>query len=211
MSLFSKKSTCSICNSNKGKEVKDGFVCNDCWNKTGVFCSPLDLNKKLATVNQIKERIKLNDQWTIEQNNRQCIFNYTMVIGDKLLVDEENQLWCINIGAIKPKPSNVIYSINDIEEYELEENGESIIKGSLTRTALGGVAFGTIGAIIGNASSKKIQEMCNKLIIKIIIKNQYYPIRINLITKEIKKNSFTYRSMMVNAEKILKYFNDNIK
>ena len=206
MGLFSKKSTCDICNSNKGKEVKDGFVCNECWNKTGDFGSPLTSHKNLATLNQIKERIKLNDQWNIEHNKRKNIFCYTMVIGDKLLVDEENRLWCINIGTIKPKPSNVIYSVDDIEDYELEENGESIVKGSLVRTAMGGIAFGTMGAIIGNASSKKIQEICNRLVIKVTIKNQYYPIRIDLITKETKKNSFMYKSMLSNAEKILKYF-----
>lgn len=208
MGLFGKKSTCNICNNNnQGKKVKDGFICKECWNKTGEFGSPLTLHKDLATLDQVKERIKLNDQWNYEQNKRKNIFNYTMIIGEKLLVDEKNKLWCLNIGTIKPKPSNIIYSADDIEDYELEENGESIIKGSLVRTAMGGIAFGTLGAIIGNVSSKKIKEICTRLVIKVTIKNQYYPIRIDLITKETKKDSFIYKSTLANAEKILKYFN----
>lgn len=206
MGLFSKKDTCSICGEKSGKAVRDGFVCSDCWNKTGLYGAPLTSNKHLATVAQVKERIELNAQWTKDQEERKNIFAPTMVIGDHLMVDEANRLWSLAAGSFKKKAVGFVYSFDDVEEYELNEDGESVTKGGLGRAAAGGLLLGGVGAVVGGVTgSKKTKGVCTKMDIVISIKDQYIKLLMHLIAGQTKRKSIVYKAAQQNAANIIEY------
>ncbi len=207
MGLLSKKENCSICGEKSGKAVTDGFICSGCWAKTGVYGAPLTSNKHLALVSQVKEKIALNQKWQEDQKNRKNIFTPTMIIGEHLMVDEANRLFSLTIGTIKKKPMAEIFSFDDVEEYELDEDGESITKGGLGRAAAGGLLLGEVGAVVGGVTGgKKTSGICTKMNIIISIKNQYVKTYIQLIVGKTKKTSFIYKAAQQNANNILQFF-----
>lgn len=206
MSLFSKKGVCNICGNKTGKAVRDGFICSDCWAKTGVYGSPLIDNKHLAMVSQVKEKIDLNEKWLKDQDERRNIFTPTIIIGEHLMVDEANRLLSVATGTLKKKPMGSIFSFDEIEEYELDEDGESVTKGGLGRAAAGGLLFGGVGAVVGGVTgSKKTNSVCTKMNVIISIKGQYIKTYIQLVVGQTKRKGILYKAAQQNAANILKY------
>ena len=107
----------------------------------------------------------------------------------KLLVDEVNKKF-----AITTKKNARIFDFSDLLDFELNEDGNSITKGKGLATAVGGVTFGVVGALVGSSGKRKSESTCNSMIIRIMVNNLREPqIVIPLIKNmEVKKNSMTY-------------------
>ena len=52
------------------------------------------------------------------------------------------------------------YNYNDLLDYELYEDGSSITKGKGLATALGGAAFGLLGAMVGSSGKRGAKQTC---------------------------------------------------
>jgi len=207
MRLFEKKYTCSICGGKDAKPVRDGNICQECWKKCGIYGFPLLQNKAFATLEEVQKRISMNNDWTAAQETRKAEFVPVMAIGNKVMVDEKNGLWQLMDGILKKKLYGSIYSFDDIEGYELCEDGESITKGGLGRAAAGGLMFGSTGAIVGGITGgKRTRVVCTKMYIEVSIKNQYIKIMIPLITGQTKKKSLVYQGAINAAKQIIEYF-----
>ncbi|NCU30402.1 SHOCT domain-containing protein [Candidatus Saccharibacteria bacterium] len=208
MGLFSKKETCSICGSNQGTPVADGFVCPGCWEKCGYFTIAPGQARKLSRVKNVEDHIKKNNTFKQTQSIRQTLFSPNTIIAGKIFVDEDNNLWCISTGMLKLKPHGFIYSFEDVKSYEIVEDGNSITKGGLGRAAVGGLAFGGVGAIVGSITAgKKTKSTCTKLYLNVKVDNAPRDVIVPYIISETKKSSMTYTSSYNQIQELLSYFN----
>lgn len=206
MGLFGKKETCCICNTNEGKyTISDGTVCKECFKKCGIFLMfDFDLKKKqkvdvLAAIEKCEENTML-----------QKSFVTTKMVGDYFIeVDENKKLWLIPDGFLGTRVNPIIYKFSDVVSFELIEDGETVTetKGGLGRAIVGGALFGGVGAVVGGVTGKRKSETkttVDKLQVKITVKSIKDPIiYIDLIKKEVKKESSTYKKALSNAQQII--------
>lgn len=120
-----------------------------------------------------------------------------------LLIDDTNKLfWILAAGEDKIRKFN--YS--DLIEFEVKQNGVSIVSGSVGSAIVGGLAFGTTGAIIGSSSSNTISQKINDLSLIIRVSNFTDPsVRIILVDTPIFERDVKYKELMSNLETVISY------
>lgn len=192
-----KKDTCCICNQHEGnKKILDGMVCKSCMSKCGAFLCALNWNH--IPSDRIKQAVVAN-----EVNQRRLnSFRATNSFEKYIDIDENNRLW--RSPSFMP---NLVFSYDDIINYELLEDGETITKGSLGNAVVGGVVFGGVGAIVGsNIGSKKTKKEINEYRIKIVTNNICFPeVYINFLASgiKIKSSSILYKTYTGYAQRVL--------
>lgn len=118
-----------------------------------------------------------------------------------LFIDDVNNKWAI-AQSIPLKYD--IYDYKDLIEYELIEDGSSIIKGRVGSAIVGGALFGAAGAIIGSARGRSTKPTCTSMSINITVDNLNAPHRvIPIISSEVKKSSVIYTSALNTANEII--------
>lgn len=200
MGLFGKKEICTVCGQAESKiKLVDGFVCTSCFDKALGFL-PTKI-PKLISVNEIVVAINLK----IENMKKQQAFVTTKKVGLYFEVDETHGWWLVPDGFLGSKKNSHIYSTDDICDYELIEDGDTITKGGIGSALAGGLLFGGVGAVVGGITgSKKTKSTVTKLQIKIKVNDMNNPnVYVNLITTEFKKSSLTYQSASASAQEIL--------
>jgi len=158
---------------------------------------PRNKNKKKELIRQETRLIKYND--LLEERNFQITKD--VQIGDShLLADDTNKeiaiCWMSRVG-INGKERNVKFiAYTDILEFELNEDGSSVAKGKGLATAVGGIAFGPVGALIGASTKKKTQNMCSYMAIRILINDLQNPtFELKLIDIATDKNNIIYKTL----------------
>ena len=112
-------------------------------------------------------------------------------------VDTTNKKWCF-FDAETEYPQIMDY--NDLLNFEIVEDGESVVQGRSGSILVGGVLFGGIGALAGASRSKKISDTCTNLSIKLIVNDVKNPlISFPLIEGTVEKSSDYYKSSYRNA------------
>lgn len=120
----------------------------------------------------------------------------TKRIDDYIYIDEPNQLWCV------PENGTRQYTFSDLLDYEVIDNGEVVVGGSVLGTAVGAMAGGLTGALLG-ASASKATDWCNELKIKLSVNDISTPtIEIPLIKKAALKDSNAYKNAVQTADEI---------
>lgn len=208
--LFPKRGICSICGQRKGFEVADGFVCNDCFKKSKLpkYESQYEILKNLY-VSMVKNRLeniaRINS--LLQEYDRK--FQPSLVIGNQILYDEVNNLWSLSKGTLKKEKSGNAYSIKDIEDYEIIEDGDIITSGGLGSAAIGGLLFGSTGAIVGGTTGKrKTSNICKLLQLKIVLDNGDIAL-ISFIDSKVKKDSAHYTNSIDSLKEIINFINKN--
>lgn len=201
MGMFSTGIVCSVC----GKETKimsykfaDGVLCGDCLKLTTyTLASPI----KKITIDDVKQNIAKQNENKIAVQ----AFNPTKVIGGYIQFDEEKRQWLVPDGFGGKVKNPKIYKFEDIVEYELLEDGDSVTKGGLGRAVAGGLLLGGVGAIVGGVTGKrKSKSVINSLKVKITVNDFQNPaVYINLIQTATKSSSFIYKSCYQSAQQIM--------
>ena len=134
-----------------------------------------------------------------------CSFTPTREVGNYFAIDENARLWAIGKGMFPSLKNAVPYSYDDIVDFELLEDGSSIIKGSVGSAIVGAALFGGVGAVVGSATGKKkIKQTCTNLMVKITVNNMTAPVEyIKLISSTTSKNSMIYRGAYQDAQQII--------
>lgn len=205
MGFFSLKSVCAICEKDCGLnrlQIKDKvYICSKCFKEAGLtMISPV----KTMSANDIKEIIRRR---RIDAD-KLSKFKVTKQISIWLKIDENAREWFIPDGFAGSVKTPRIHSFDDILDFELIEDGNSIIKGGIGGAVVGGVLFGGVGAVIGGVAGKKKEiPICSSMKIKITLDDIMYPNEyINLITVETKKNSIAYKNYRKQAQDIISLF-----
>ncbi len=191
-----KKEICCICNQSEGeKKILEGMICKNCISRCGHFL--LTLSWKGVPAERVRQAIRSNE---INARNL-SIFHVTNKHEKFIELDENNRLWKVPCFA-----PNLVFSYDEIIDYELLQDGEAITKGGLGSAVVGGALFGGVGALVGsNVGAKKTKQKINEYRIKVTTKNMCYPeIYINFLTAgPIKSNSILYKASSANAQRIL--------
>ncbi|MCC0752919.1 DUF4428 domain-containing protein [Clostridioides sp. ZZV13-5731] len=203
MGLFRNKKAdiCCICNTEIGVlNIEDGWICNSCFKE---YCDALSMTKAPKILRKLD--IEKTISSTKKNNELQKIFNTTNNIENYIEFDEDNKKWLVSKKSINDKKTPIIHSYEDIVEFELLENGETVTKGGIGRALAGGILFGEAGAIVGGITGKKTtRKVVDTFKIKITINNIDNPIEyIELINKKTKTNSSAYEKAYKDAHKIL--------
>ena len=194
--------TCLICGKTMGAFsaqvfIADGFICSDCWTKAGMNCS---LNDTAAGRNYDSNNIK--KMIAYREKNQTLIekFEPTSRVG-QFFFDDRTQTFIIN----KRNGQKELYAYNQVVDYELLEDGETVTKGGLGRAVAGGLMFGGAGAIVGGITGhKKSKSICKSLKIKITLRNSPKQTEyIDFITSETKTSSFIYKTAYKSAQDVL--------
>ena len=87
-------------------------------------------------------------------------------------VDAYKKLW---YHFVEKNPKNPpVYRFDEIADYEILEDGESIAKGGLGRAVAGGILFGGVGSIVGAATGgKKSKSVIREMKLRISLTNKY--------------------------------------
>lgn len=201
MGFFDLKVNCSVCGEKTGLNrfqlKKDVWICPECLKEIGG-------TKEFNNVRQMKpDEIKK----IIDTNkDRLSKFNPTKKIENYFYIDENVKQWGIPQTNILGKVTNVrIYKYDDIVDFELLEDGNSITKGGTGRALAGGILFGNTGAIVGGVTgNRKSKSTCSKLQIKITLHDLSNPVvYINFIETEFKKDGIVYKEAYNSAQKVL--------
>ena len=129
-------------------------------------------------------------------------FHPTKTVGIYMAVDASNHLCSFNAGAFRG--FSVVYRYEDILSFELLEDGTSISHGGLGKAAIGGLAFGGAGAVVGAVLGKKNTDYCTTLVIKVVVNDITTPnIFIHFINGKIKKSSLCYQQNLRIAQECL--------
>lgn len=196
MGLFGKKETCCICNQNDGiKRISDGTICKQCMDNCGPFLGILDW--KSSSSARVREAITVNSA----NHKRRDIFKVEKSIQKYIEFDETHNF--LRFPQFLP---TVIFSYDEIIDYELLQDGETITKGSLGGAIVGGAIWGGVGALVGGSlGKKKSKQEITEYRIKITTKNSFCPIvYINFLpTGKIKSNSLLFKTYAGNAQEVL--------
>jgi len=205
MGLFSSPKYCPVCgNQVKGHfnlKIKDNAtLCQNCSNQV-FFMDPS--MRPFQSAEDIKEFFSYRNK------NKEIFqtFRTTREIAASGLVfrvDENQHLWYC---CIKNADNPPIFSYNEVIDYELLENGETLTQGGIGRALAGGVLFGGVGAIVGGVTGgKKSQTIVTSLTIRISLNNTYNKqVTINFLQPGIKykSNSITYNTCKNNANNVI--------
>ncbi|MGL5436375.1 MAG: SHOCT domain-containing protein [Lachnospiraceae bacterium] len=193
MGLFGKKEPCCICgSSNASKTISDGTICSECQAKSGL----ITMNWKSVSSDRVKTAIKATET----NKERQAMFKQTKKIEKYLFIDESKNWFQI------PAYGSLVFDINDIVNYEVIEDGESLTKGGLGSAIAGGVLFGGVGAVVGGITGgKTTKKVIQELRVKFVTRNPIYPeIYINILTTgKIKSGSILYNAYYGHLQSIL--------
>ena len=206
------KEPCPIC----GKPVKglikfriadNRALCRECFGKSSVDQSRL----KFLSVDAFKEHLEyrernLNLLHSIKPTHE---IRITIMPTIYLRADIENGYWYL----IKKKDnSNVpVFHAREIIDYELIEDGDTVIKGGLGRAIVGGALLGDIGAIVGGTTgTRKSKTTVNTMKLRISLNNKYHTYTdIDFLpgVQNVKKNSLTYRGVVDTVSEVSSLLN----
>ena len=203
------KKICSLCEKELGLmsgkvKIADGFLCTQCYKELGGDINPTALteaaNNSLAYYKNVYEKKKA-DLSVIEtfqptfSAGKIALFNDDIKI---MLLAKQNQSRFNNSHY-------TVFNYSQIVNFELLEDGNSIVSGGLGRAIVGGVAFGGVGAIVGGLTGKrKSTDTCTSLQIKLTVKDHFSPtFYITLINSEMKKSSLLYKQNEKLAQDII--------
>lgn len=147
---------------------------------------------------------------TVEEQLKKENFNIgkylKLGLHSHFFVDDINKKFAVGVGG---KTGQVkIYNYNDLGEFELNEDGNSIVKGKGLATAVGGLTFGVLGAMIGASGKRKNQNNCTSLVVRIRVNDLNNPeVMIPFITTETKKDNSLYKYALSEANNLIATLN----
>lgn len=94
-----------------------------------------------------------------------------------------------------------VCSFQDVNDFEIKEDGETVISGKLGSALVGGVLLGVIGAIARASEKSKIKKKCSRTDMFIYINDLTEPVvTMNIFNKRYKvkklKNDYVIREMI---------------
>ena len=177
--------------------LADGQVCRECWCKAGFdisMSSVLTGGRYSAETIRKMIAVKNNDQSAVAN------FEATKKVGI-LSFDDNTQTFLIN----QPGKIPDLYRYNQIVDFELLQDGESITKGGLGSAVVGGLLFGGVGAIVGGITGgKKTKSICKSLQIKITFRDSVRATEyLSFLASATKTSSFIYKNAYKSAQDTL--------
>lgn len=147
----------------------------------------------------LEKQIKKQEQK--EAVNRINAFKPDVKVGNILFIDSEKRQFKLKGLA----NAMFVFDLDNINGYEVIENGSAVTSGGLGRAAVGALAFGGVGAIVGAVTGKKQStSFVDSMEIKITMNDIENPVAyINLINTKVKRSSLIYKSSLKLADQAI--------
>ena len=204
--LARKDKGCSWCGKSSGLfgpkyNYKGGYLCYECAKK-------FFLTKSVVTNDSIAKNLKNMtkeecDRYLEQVHNlRMRIDNFSPTYRLKARVQFDDDTETLMLEEEDWTKTQFI-KYNQIVDFELLENGGSLAKGGVGRAVVGGMLFGSTGAIVGSTTRKQ-KKLCESLCIKLTLKDfeepSYY---INFIEKPVDVGSGYYKDVVKKAQDMM--------
>ena len=205
MGFFDRKVICAVCDGETGlnryRMAEKQWICPSCFKKAKFNMHTQIRRMTVADVNNAIAKVNENK---IELEN----FKATKIIGKLVEFDDNQKKWLVLSQVLNNRKKSVVYNYNDILDFELLEDGESVASGGLGRALVGGALFGGTGAIVGGITGKrKSKGVCNSLKIKVTMNDINNPtVYITFLDAKTKKDGFVYKGWMEHAQDCLSTF-----
>ena len=204
--LARKDKGCSWCGKKSGLfgakyNYKGGYLCYECAKKFFLTKSVVT-NDSIAK--NLKNMTKEECDWYLEQVHdlRMRIDNFSPTYRLKARVQFDDDTETLMLEEEDWTKTQFI-KYNQIVDFELLENGGSLAKGGVGRAVVGGMLFGSTGAIVGSTTRKQ-KKLCESLCIKLTLKEfeepSYY---INFIEKPVDVGSEYYKDVVKKAQDMM--------
>lgn len=185
------KKVCVCCQKEMGMltpkvALADGVVCASCLKSAGI--SALG-NAQARSSSDVAHLIA-------DRTQLLASFSPTKTIGAYLQVDDTNRLF--KVGAD-------LFRYENLLDFELLEDGNTITKGGLGRAVAGGILFGGVGAVVGGITGgKKQKATCTSMKIRLTLKDAHTDTSyIVLIATETKHDGIVYKSSCTVAQQCI--------
>lgn len=198
------KTTCMLCRGDAGmgsaRLIEENEICRNCVELCDL---PRDVRLKSLPLEQVENAYKkalrdevLNQKFAVSRSNK-----YIEIDA------EEKMIRFPSTGTRLRAPR--IYSFNDIIQFEVVEDGETITSGGLGRAIFGGALLGPLGAVVGGITGgKRTKGVCEQLDLKIDINDVNYPnYTIAFVNKKMKKKSFIFKRIAKEMQETLSLMN----
>lgn len=171
MGLFGEKTACPVCGSPGGGllavKIKNGVaLCKECSRKVRMDKSMLSLQ----TVDDIKKHLKYREENLKKFNSfspsSEIKTNHVSVFR----IDKNQKLW---YASFKTDVNPPLFRYDEIIDYELSEDGNTVTKGGIGSAMVGGALFGGVGAVVGGIHGKKSQTQIKSINLHISLSNPY--------------------------------------
>lgn len=204
--LARKDKGCSWCGKKSGLfgakyNYKGGYLCYECAKK-------FFLTKSVVTNDSIAKNLKNMtkeecDRYLEQVHDlRMRIDNFSPTYRLKARVQFDDDTETLMLEEEDWTKTQFI-KYNQIVDFELLENGGSLAKGGVGRAVVGGMLFGSTGAIVGSTTRKQ-KKLCESLCIKLTLKDfeepSYY---INFIEKPVDVGSEYYKDVVKKAQDMM--------
>ena len=171
MGLFGEKQACPVCGSPAGGllavKIKNGVtLCKECSRKVRMDKSMLPLQ----SVEEIKKHLAYREE------NLKKFYSFTPSSEIKtsfsyvFKVDKSQKLWYSSLKADVNPP---LFRYDEIIDYELSEDGNTVTKGGIGSAMVGGALFGGVGAVVGGIYGKQSRTEIKSINLHISLSNPY--------------------------------------
>lgn len=204
--LTSKDKGCSWCGKKSGLfgtkyNYKGGYLCYECAKKFFLTNSAVTNDSIIKNLkNMTKEECDRYLEQVHDLRMRIDNFSPTYRLKARIQFDDDTETLMLE-EEDWTKTQFIKY--NQIVDFELLENGGSLAKGGVGRALVGGILFGSTGAIVGSTTRKQ-KKLCESLCIKLTLKDYEEPsYYIQFVEKPIDVGSKLYKDVMKNAQDMM--------
>ena len=121
----------------------------------------------------------------------------------KILIDTQNRQFVFFNGYNYSKK----IQFKNVLNYEVYEDGKSVVKGSAGKALVGGAFFGVTGAIIGGSGKRKINNYCSVLKLLIRVNDIDSPlIEIPFVNSSCNKDGISYKNYIKSIQETCALF-----
>lgn len=175
----------------------------------GIIVAASNNNKTETAVVQAEKQVE-----TVQESRRRAmdtVFSSaerTGFVRSKTVINPTNTA-CLALDSsnnrflIKDISGYRILNYNQLVSYELCKDGSSIISGDASGAIMGGLLFGTVGAIAGAAgSSKTVNSYCSDMYIS-VVDDSAHRYKLPLITETVFESSQDYKVAIERAREMI--------
>lgn len=207
---------CIMCGKDKYSEykqkTKDGYICEDCLRNLSLLTGlSLDQRKYLENCSKyevLKFSRKMRDLAKEKEKMKDSFHCTRTIVPDRLQVDDQGKVIKI---AFDEEGEYEYLKFDQILSYEMIDDNRDMMKGGVGRAVVGGLLFGSTGAIVG-AQTRKSQHICSSLYLNVYLKNTPNPFeKMEFITQDVNRYSNAYTNKLEEAKKAALFFDYIIK
>ncbi|AIC93796.1 DUF4428 domain-containing protein [Shouchella lehensis] len=206
MGFFDLKAICAVCDGEAGlhryRIANKEWVCPTCYKKAG---SSLKKFIAKATADEIREAIAKTSNNSTELDH----FKATKKIGTLVEFDDYQKKWLVLSEILGRRNRSIVYRYEDILDFELLDDGESIASGGQGRAPINGGYFSHTGTMAGGLTGKRrTRGVCNSLQIKVTMNDINDPVVYIHFLKNAKskRDEMVYRSLFEQAQECVSTF-----